>query len=241
MDSFEFIKTLRTDFVEIREIPADITELKKTIIIEGQALYLMNYKERKISYTKGVQKLLGYTSKEFTMKLATSDFLHPKQKNVVSLLINSTIALAARGNVDIKNAKFNLLYKVKHKNGKYMDIFRQTGVFESDEDGRMASTYSLITDVTGLMDADKVKWSLSGSDSAFLHALEKEIIALNQSIFSTKEWEVIRLLKKGMSSKDIAAELNNSVHTIDTHRRKILKKANCLNTVELIHFLDNII
>lgn len=54
--------------------------------------------------------------------------------------------------------------------------------------------------------------------------------------FSAREMEIIQLLAKGQSSKAAADTLHLSSHTIDTHRRRILKKANASNTPELLDF-----
>ena len=45
--------------------------------------------------------------------------------------------------------------------------------------------------------------------------------------------DIVRLLAKGMASKQIAATLYISKHTVDTHRRNLLKKTNTKNTLEL--------
>jgi len=54
--------------------------------------------------------------------------------------------------------------------------------------------------------------------------------------FSAREIEIIQLLSRGLSSKMIADQLNLSSHTVDTHRRRILRKANAANTPELLDF-----
>lgn len=53
---------------------------------------------------------------------------------------------------------------------------------------------------------------------------------------SPKEKEIIKLVVKGLSSKEIAETLFLSVHTIDTHRRNLLKKLNLANTASLVRF-----
>lgn len=49
-----------------------------------------------------------------------------------------------------------------------------------------------------------------------------------------KEKEVIKYLMEGFSSKEIAAELDVSPRTIETHRANVLNKFNLKNTTELI-------
>ena len=55
--------------------------------------------------------------------------------------------------------------------------------------------------------------------------------------FTKRELEIIQYVIKGTSSKQIGEILFISSHTVDTHRRRILKKANVSNTAELIEFV----
>jgi len=48
------------------------------------------------------------------------------------------------------------------------------------------------------------------------------------------EQQVTALLQKGLTSAEISKELNRSKHTIDTHRRNILKKLGLKSTRELL-------
>ena len=50
---------------------------------------------------------------------------------------------------------------------------------------------------------------------------------------SPRELQIVQLLAKGFASKQIAATLYISKHTVDTHRRNLLKKTNTKNTLEL--------
>jgi two-component system nitrate/nitrite response regulator NarL len=49
-----------------------------------------------------------------------------------------------------------------------------------------------------------------------------------------REIEIIELLEKGMSNKDIADKLFLSIHTVDTHRKNILRKTNTNSLLSLI-------
>lgn len=55
---------------------------------------------------------------------------------------------------------------------------------------------------------------------------------------SIREIEIIRLIKEGLSSKEIAAKLNISTRTAEVHRHNILKKLGLRNTASLISFIN---
>lgn len=54
------------------------------------------------------------------------------------------------------------------------------------------------------------------------------------SELSPREYEVLQLITKGHKTVEIADELNVSVHTINSHRKNILKKLNLKSPTELI-------
>ncbi len=76
----------------------------------------------------------------------------------------------------------------------------------------------------------------------------KEIIA-EQTMYSgypqkvfhsltSREIEIISLIKKGDSSKEIAASLYLSTKTVDAHRHNILKKLKLKNSAELVDYVN---
>ncbi|MES2575928.1 MAG: response regulator transcription factor [Bacteroidota bacterium] len=58
--------------------------------------------------------------------------------------------------------------------------------------------------------------------------------SISEDILSNKENEVLGLISKGLTTKEIAEKLFVSSRTIETHRANILKKLEVKNTAELI-------
>lgn len=56
---------------------------------------------------------------------------------------------------------------------------------------------------------------------------------------SLREIEIIKFIKAGMSSKEIAAQLNIAVRTVEVHRHNVLKKLGLKNTASLIQFINS--
>jgi DNA-binding NarL/FixJ family response regulator len=61
---------------------------------------------------------------------------------------------------------------------------------------------------------------------------EKSLQAL-----SIREIEIIKLVKEGMSSKEIATAASISVKTVEVHRYNILKKLQLKNAAALVNFV----
>ena len=68
----------------------------------------------------------------------------------------------------------------------------------------------------------------------FLSTTYNSSISIIDAI-TVRELDILRHLATGKSSKQIGDELSVSRHTVDTHRRNLLKKLNCRSIVELTH------
>lgn len=59
---------------------------------------------------------------------------------------------------------------------------------------------------------------------------------LKKNNLSQRELEVIQLIVKGLTSEDIAAQLFISKHTVQSHRKNILRKLSLHNKAEIVKF-----
>ena len=73
--------------------------------------------------------------------------------------------------------------------------------------------------------------------------LSEQILEDNEkpdiNLLSQREIEIIDHLKQGLSSKEIALQLNITLKTVEVHRHNILKKLNLKNTAALVNFINN--
>jgi DNA-binding CsgD family transcriptional regulator len=51
-----------------------------------------------------------------------------------------------------------------------------------------------------------------------------------------RETQIISLLAEGLTSKEIAAKLGLAKETVDTHRRHLIHKTGCNNTIQLVAY-----
>jgi len=72
-----------------------------------------------------------------------------------------------------------------------------------------------------------------GMDMSYFRFPDKELI-LTGCVFTDREYEILKLLREGLDSHEVGEKLFLSTHTVDTHRRNILKKSGKRNTSELI-------
>ena len=68
----------------------------------------------------------------------------------------------------------------------------------------------------------------------YIRQLRDKDIEDSYELLTTREREILQLVAEGKSNKDIAALLNLSVYTVETHRSNIMEKLNLHTVPELI-------
>ena len=63
-------------------------------------------------------------------------------------------------------------------------------------------------------------------------------VSTDMNNLSRRELDIIQLIKEGLSSKEIALQLDISLKTVEVHRYNILKKLNLRNTAALVNFIN---
>lgn len=138
-----------------------------------------------------------------------------------------------------KDANYTWNYRIKNASGVYVNVIQNTTPLIFDSTGKPIIGLAHYT----VLDSN-VKMEITASAKLLNSKNEYETIYFNN--FSQKlldegltnrERDVIRLLVLNRTSKEISGKLNISSHTVDTHRRNILKKLNISSTGELIGML----
>jgi DNA-binding CsgD family transcriptional regulator len=77
-----------------------------------------------------------------------------------------------------------------------------------------------------------------GNDLSYFRYPDEELL-LTGSIFSDREFEILKLIHSGLNSEQIAEKLFLSKYTIDTHRRNMLVKTGKDHISSLIYDLES--
>jgi two-component system, NarL family, response regulator NreC len=68
----------------------------------------------------------------------------------------------------------------------------------------------------------------------YMRQLEQKHVEDTYELLTAREREILQLLAEGKTNKEVAAMLNLSIYTVETHRTHILQKLNLHNVPELI-------
>jgi DNA-binding CsgD family transcriptional regulator len=142
-----------------------------------------------------------------------------------------------------KNYKIINDYRVKNKNGDYVRVVDQHQVLELDLQGNIWLSLCII-DISPHQDKESgVKSSIVNFKTGefIWEYFDPERIKEDQQIkLSSREKEILSLIKEGYLSKEIAEKLFLSVHTVNTHRQRILEKLKVANSMEAIKYASDL-
>lgn len=122
--------------------------------------------------------------------------------------------------------------------GQYRIIHQQSKALGWGTDSAIKRSLVAHTDVTamGIVPNPMIVFRAgNGLPSFWLTLSDPEAIRHfdTELAFSGRELELIKLLAEGLASKEIAERMGITKNTVDTHRRKLLRKAGCKNTSAL--------
>mgnify|MGYP000026608647 FL=1 len=115
---------------------------------------------------------------------------------------------------------------------QYIRVASRHQVLEQDRNGKAWL-------IIGNMDISPDQKASETVDCTVLNLKNGEIFSPSLSLMpstnlTNREIEVLRLIQKGLLSKEIADKLCISIHTVNIHRQNLLRKLGVQNSIEAI-------
>ncbi len=123
-------------------------------------------------------------------------------------------------------------FKLRGKGGK-LYYYKRTSNENGMVNGSISSAVSYWEDIGYLKPQQLGYWKLEGKNTNYFD-FDVPQVQLYQDVFTSQEAKILSLLARGFSSPDIGRALKISRHTVDTHRRNMLRKLEVANTPELV-------
>lgn len=186
-------------------------------------------------------KVLGnYNPEDFTSEVGV-DFsfsnIHPDQRSAALLIQLKVISYGLEHpDTCLNNIVGNMTFQYKKKGGGYFQMLQKVMVVALDSKGYPLLYLRYLFDISHLM-KPCAGLIINSIDETLIWSYDKQNKSLHQiNLLSNQEKKILGLLAEGRQSKEIGDMLFISHHTIDTHRRNLLKKTNCIDTTALITF-----
>lgn len=249
------LKNIQSIYNEIFETYPNIEieeHIKKLIELD----YFYPYNSTFYCITNTVQQNFEYISKNFTactglerdvMLKGGMDFFwslfHPDdiQPWIKSLQQLMAFTMTELTEDQRKRMSYTWNYRIKNGEGNYVNIIQNTTPLQFDSQNKPIIGLAHYTVLHGAIQMDICASAKFLNENNEYETLYYQNISNSNilDIISNRERDVVRLLLLKKTSDEIADTLNISKHTVDTHRRNILKKLNLSSTFELINFFKN--
>ena len=234
--------TIPTD-QKVKNVEFDMQMQKKLLDIfhVGDYYYFtMNVRKSVMeTISTGVEKVLGYPSDQMNLAFL-GELIHPED---LPHYLNFETAITNFFNG--MSGKRLFKYKVQHDfrlrkaDGNYVRILNQFVIIEHDADN--VRTFVINTDISHLKKDPKPVLSFIGMEGepSYYNADVQNIFKPTKPFFTKREKDILRALAKGMNSIEISEAFCISKHTVDSHRKNMLKKTEAKTTSEIVGIAYN--
>ena len=180
-------------------------------------------------------KIAGYRLSELKSFDDLRNLVHPNDINCNIDYAKKTLVFGkSMENRDQKLFDYNaqIVFRLLGKNGKKYWI-RKSCFVNGFNNGVITHSLSFWEDITYISPSQALTWKLTGPNAAYFDFKFPEISEFRE-VLTDREAEILRLIARGFSSIDIARFLHLSPHTVNTHRKNMLRKLEVANTPELL-------
>jgi len=236
---FEFIKTYSSQgFSGIDRRDPLILALEEMMDQNKQYLSVFDMLHMKTLFvSQGSIKFLGVKPENLTayhFKEATHpDDLKRQELGLVTMFkIAHELFVAKKGEMVLSSN-----FRLRTPDGNYNNQLVQCYFFYSPDPNNTIYLINIKTDISW---SNKNKHGFHyylGKDVSNFRYPDEELLAIGHSL-TDREFEIIKLIKEGLDSEQIAERLFLSKHTVNTHRKNILNKTGKALISELIYTLE---
>lgn len=210
-------------------------QLKEAIIISD----IQN--SRNLFCSQAIQTITGWTQKDFNeggWAFAMS-LTHPEDAPLVIEIFSRDIKLRQGQTFTYDHVPIVYEYRKRHKHSGWVWIHAESLVLERDVDKEIKYMITFLKDITkeksGLMSESAGERKININEELNFLITPTGKTNSNQSIhISNREKEILELVKKGFSTKEIADILNLKITSVNTYRKSLMQKLNVKNTAELV-------
>lgn len=222
----------------------NLNEFSNVPKMTSRVIYAFDYAAGKMIFASGFDTVLGYPEKTIIDPAFIIGFVHPDDQAIVANLSQKALEYSSRifsHGVKPWQGHLSLDYRVKKFDGTYVRVVRESVVLALNNFGHPTATLSVMTNIDHIKSKGDVCAKMFGpkADLVPLHSILDSQGKVS-NLLSRREVQVLQHLGIGMQSTEIAEKLFISKHTVNNHRKNMLRKTGLKNTPELIRYgLDN--
>jgi len=237
------IEVLQNTFLRVEHLGHDgkldliKEQFENCMVFPNQMFCLIYFNPFNIFYGKNIKRTLGINTDTPSLD-ETINTIYPDDRAFFSKAINMVFNWTHSHRLARNTNIFTMEYRLQSAEGQTLFVQLNSRILETDQNNYPLAL-CLVTDITALQKGAFIpKAVFSDTFSRELYFFLSKDLTIDYLI-SAREMDVLNLLCKGFSSREIADKLFISRHTVDGHRRKLLQKTGLETSQELISFSLN--
>ncbi len=212
-------------------------ELEQIMEKNDQFFYIADAIHMKILFTsRWSAEMIGIAPEDVTFYYFM-EATHPDQIQRLNLgrtkLIKKAQDIFIAGN---GSALISTDFKIRVSGGGYAHFLLQNYLFYSEIPYKTVFFLKIHTNIDWFKKIKHGYHYYIGNDLSYFRYPDEEMLQMG-NVFTTREFEIIRLIESGLSTEQIAEKLFLSIYTVNTHRRNILTKTGKKTISDLIYEL----
>ncbi|MFA7326116.1 MAG: LuxR C-terminal-related transcriptional regulator [Candidatus Kapaibacterium sp.] len=236
---------MREEYLDYSKFDSHLPILDQISSIKKSGLTVFDmFKKTHIYSSYNLKDIFGYDLSKIASEDTTyiDSMVHPE--DYYQLTVNGIKLLEFFFSLDVadrRDYKLQNEYRIKDKNDKYVRVIEQHTILELDDKGNVWLTLSILDISPTQNSRDGLRTQLINIKNGLIIDNWKGVNkSQKEEHLSDRELEILNLIKDGLPSKEISDNLSLSVHTVNTHRQKILKKLGASNSHEAIDFASRL-
>lgn len=224
----------------------DFNEIVSAIFSTGPFYYyVIDFYDMSISnLSSGFERLHGIKVKDVVDITRILNLIHIDDMKFVKEAEEKALNFVQEKIGADKFTRYKVSYNFRMKTAEetYQLFNHQALLLSMDDNNKFMKSLNIHTNISHLTKRNNLKYSLVGlaGEPSYLNLgvyepstmIEEQ--AFTDNLFTKREIEIIKLLAEGYSTKTISEKLFISPTTAETHRKNILRKSGCDNSVMLV-------
>ena len=207
--------------------------------VNNSCVFLIEYNNRFLYTSPNFNTFFGYDIEKLKDPSIEHNYLekyiHPDDFVIFATIQKKLVGFCYSQPIEHrKDYKHIFEFRILNSNNEYIRVISQHQVLEIDEKGNPYLVLGVVDLSPDQRNMNEIKFRLVNIKTGEMIPFpltEEANVKLTK-----REIEILKLVNKGMFSKEISESLSISVHTVNNHRQNILQKMNTDNVVEAINY-----
>lgn len=246
---FEYVKSAKHAIGEIK-VPnyeqhfQNLENFDPSLGFLDRNVFIVDFRINKFLYlSPNTSSVIGHDQAECLKMgpMGIMELMHPIDVGIITtkFFVEGHELIKQIKSLDISRIKVSYSYRLTQKDGTYKTLLQQFSHLMLDEDYNPLVIMGTNSDLSDIHTKPELfgrihQLNAKGKWDKLYERFYSLVDVVEDYNLTPKEYEIIKFVHKGLSSKEIANMTNRSEETIKSQRKSILAKTNCQTMTDVI-------